>query len=60
MGTNELWRSLSPSGTHRYFSSVYALDSNLRLGPGADKSEVRDALSGHLLAEATLMGRYGR
>ncbi len=49
-----------PSGTHRYFFSVYALDANLGLGPGADKAEVLDALSDHVLAEATLLGRYSR
>jgi Raf kinase inhibitor-like YbhB/YbcL family protein len=49
-----------PSGIHRYFISVYALDTRLGLEPGADKAEVLEALSGHVLAEATLMGRYGR
>lgn len=49
-----------PSGTHRYFFSVYALDTNLGLGPGVDKAQVLDALTGHVLAEATLMGRYSR
>ena len=49
-----------PSGTHRYFFSVYALDTNLGLGPGVDKAQVLDALAGHVLAEATLMGRYSR
>jgi len=49
-----------PSGTHRYFFTVYAPDTDLGLGPGAGKSQLLDALSGHVLAEATLMGRYGR
>ena len=53
-------RSPSPQRHPPLLFSVYALDSNLGLGPGADKSEDRDALSGHLLAEATLMGRYSR
>jgi len=49
-----------PSGTHRYFFKVYALDGGLDLAAGADKAEVLEAMSGHVLAEATLMARYGR
>ena len=49
-----------PSGTHRYVFSVYALDSELGFEPGTGKAAILDALSGHVLAEATLMGRYGR
>ncbi len=51
---------MSAGSTHRYFFSVYAFDTNLGLGPGVDKAQVLDALSGHVLAEATLMGRYSR
>lgn len=50
-----------PSGrTHRYFFRVYALDAPLGLGEGAAKGEVLQAMEGHVLAEATLMGRYSR
>ncbi|MFP3881746.1 MAG: YbhB/YbcL family Raf kinase inhibitor-like protein [Actinomycetota bacterium] len=49
-----------PSGTHRYFFSVFALETSLGLAAGADKSEVLDAISGHVLANATLMGHYSR
>ena len=49
-----------PGGTHRYFFTVYAIDTNLGLAPGASKAQVLEAISGHVLAEATLMGRYGR
>ncbi len=64
-GTNSWGRTgyggpCPPSGTHRYFFVVYALDAELGLEPGADKGTVLDALTGHVLAEATLMGRYGR
>lgn len=47
-----------PSGTHRYFFTVYALDAELGLSAGATKSAVLDALEGHVLAQATLMGLY--
>lgn len=49
-----------PSGTHRYFFRVYALDRPLGLRDGADKTQVLEAMKGHILAEATLMGRYSR
>lgn len=49
-----------PSGTHRYFFVVYALDARLGLEPGADKAAVTAAMQGHVLAEATLMARYRR
>lgn len=49
-----------PGGTHRYFFTVYALDTELGLAAGATKTELLDAMEGHVLAAATLMGRYGR
>lgn len=50
-----------PKGTpHRYFFKVYALDANLGLKPGASKAEVEKAMSGHILAQGQLMGKYGR
>jgi len=49
-----------PIGRHRYFFSLYALDTVLPdLGrPG--KSELEKAMQGHVLAEAQLMGTYQR
>ena len=49
-----------PSGTHRYFFKLYALDAELGLAPGATKEELLQAMAGHVLAEAQLMGRYRR
>jgi hypothetical protein len=49
-----------PRGTHRYVFTAYALDTRLGFGPGADKARVLEALDGHVLAEARLMGRYER
>lgn len=49
-----------PGSTHRYVFAVYALDSELGLPPGADKGAVLAAMSGHVLAEARLIGRYTR
>jgi Raf kinase inhibitor-like YbhB/YbcL family protein len=47
-----------PSGTHRYFFKVYALDTALNLETGADKKALYDAMQGHILAEGELMGLY--
>ena len=47
-----------PSGTHRYFFKLYALDNELALKAGATKAEVEKAMAGHILAQAQLMGTY--
>jgi Raf kinase inhibitor-like YbhB/YbcL family protein len=49
-----------PSGTHRYFFKLYALDTTLTLEPGASKAQVLNAMEGHILAEVELMGTYAR
>jgi len=49
-----------PGKPHRYFFKLYALDSKLNLKPGARKPEVEAAMKGHVLAQAELMGKYGR
>lgn len=47
-----------PSGTHRYFFKVYALDTLLELGNNADKADVETAMHGHILASGELIGLY--
>jgi Raf kinase inhibitor-like YbhB/YbcL family protein len=49
-----------PSGTHRYFFKLYALDTLLDLKPGVNKEQLLKAMAGHILAEAQLMGKYKR
>jgi Raf kinase inhibitor-like YbhB/YbcL family protein len=49
-----------PSGTHRYFFKLYALDTVLGLASGADKSQLLQAMQGHILAQTELMGTYKR
>ena len=49
-----------PSGTHRYFFKLYALDTALNLDPGAKKNQVLEAMEGHILGQAELMGVYSR
>jgi hypothetical protein len=47
-----------PSGTHRYFFRLYAIDKTLDLPPGATPQQVMNAIKGHILAETELMGTY--
>lgn len=49
-----------PSGVHRYYFKVYALDVSLQLKPGITKKALESAMKGHILAEGQLMGRYRR
>jgi Raf kinase inhibitor-like YbhB/YbcL family protein len=49
-----------PSGTHRYYFKVYALDRELDLGPEATKQALVAAIEGHTLAHGELMGTYAR
>ncbi len=49
-----------PSGTHRYYFKLYALDNKLGLAGNASAKDVQGAMQGHVLAQAELMGRYQR
>jgi Raf kinase inhibitor-like YbhB/YbcL family protein len=49
-----------PSGTHRYFFKLYALDTLLDLEKGAAKAALERSMKGHLLAQAQIIGRYRR
>jgi Raf kinase inhibitor-like YbhB/YbcL family protein len=49
-----------PIGRHRYFHKLYALDNRLNLRGSPTKSDVVQAMQGHVLAEAVLMGTYQR
>jgi len=49
-----------PGKPHRYYFTLYALDTLLDLKWRATKADVLEASKGHILAESKLMGRYGR
>jgi len=49
-----------PGSTHRYWFKIYALDSTLRLGAGATKARLLEAMIGHHLAEGQLTAKYHR
>jgi Raf kinase inhibitor-like YbhB/YbcL family protein len=49
-----------PGKPHRYFFRLYALDETLDLDVGCKRKDLLDAMQGHILAEAELMGTYRR
>lgn len=49
-----------PSGTHRYFFKVYALDVQLALDSNSRKKDVEKAMKDHILAKGELVGLYSR
>jgi Raf kinase inhibitor-like YbhB/YbcL family protein len=49
-----------PSGTHRYYFKLYALDAELDVKQGMTKRELIKAMDIHILEEGQLMGRYKR
>lgn len=49
-----------PSGTHRYFFKLYALDVVLDLDASASKHDLEQAMESHIIDEAVLMGKYSR
>lgn len=59
-GRNDYGGPCPPGGTHRYFFKLYALDTTLDLGPGARKKKLLNAMDGHILAQAELMGTFSR
>jgi hypothetical protein len=57
---NEYGGPCPPSGTHRYFFKLYALDSSLRLDPKSKKTDLEKAMKGHVIDESQIIGLYKR
>lgn len=49
-----------PSGVHRYYFKLYALDAMLGLPSGTTKTALIKAMQGHILNQAQIMGTYKR
>ena len=49
-----------PSGEHRYFFKLYALDTDLALSYQAKKEDIEKAMEGHVIDQAQLTGVYSR
>ncbi len=49
-----------PSGTHRYYFKLYALDAVLDLPTGATKAQLETAMKNHILEQTQIMGKYKR
>ncbi|HVZ79351.1 MAG TPA: YbhB/YbcL family Raf kinase inhibitor-like protein [bacterium] len=48
-----------PSGTHRYYFKLYALDAPVRLPAGETAAQLMKAIHGHVLGWTQIMGQYG-
>lgn len=57
-GRNDYGGPCPPSGIHRYFFKLYALDILLDLEAGANKNQVMEKMEGHILENCELMGRF--
>ncbi len=57
-GRNDYGGPCPPSGVHRYYFRLYALDATLNLEEGAGKADVQEAMQGHILESCDHMGRY--
>lgn len=57
-GRNNYGGPCPPSGTHRYFHKIYALDTILELKEESSKRDLEKAMQGHILDKAELIGLY--
>jgi len=49
-----------PTGTHRYYFKVFALDSLLNLQEGAKREEIEREMTNHIIDQAQYLGLYQR
>jgi phosphatidylethanolamine-binding protein (PEBP) family uncharacterized protein len=57
------WIGLAPPpghGPHKYFFTLYAIDTALELPPSAGRAELENARQGHVPEQAVLRGRCQR
>ncbi|PBJ83095.1 hypothetical protein CMZ84_00600 [Lysobacteraceae bacterium NML93-0399] len=51
-------RPLPGTGTHRYHFQLFALDTRLDVMPGSDRDTLIEAMHGHVIGRARLIGKY--
>lgn len=59
-GQNSYGGPCPPSGTHRYFFKLFALDEKLHLPSYSTVDKLVEAIQGHILDQAQLVGLYSR
>jgi len=59
-GSNAYSGPCPPDAEHRYFFKLLALDSKLNLPAGSSKTQIEEAMNGHIIEKAELVGRYNR
>jgi Raf kinase inhibitor-like YbhB/YbcL family protein len=64
-GTNDFGKTgyggpCPPGGEHHYVFHLYALDGSLSLPPSSKRPDLDAAMRGHVVGEASLIGRYAR
>jgi len=59
-GNNKYDGPCPPSGTHRYFFKLYALDIILNLTKNSKKGDLEKAMVGHILDQTILTGLYSK
>ncbi len=57
-GENKYGGPAPPSGTHRYFFKIYALDTILNLDKSSTKNDLEKAMQGHIIDKAEIVGLY--
>ncbi|MBS3140405.1 YbhB/YbcL family Raf kinase inhibitor-like protein, partial [Candidatus Woesearchaeota archaeon] len=57
-GSNAYSGPCPPDAEHRYFFKLLALDSKLNLPAGSSKTQIEEAMNGHIIEKAELVGRY--
>lgn len=57
-GKNDYGGPCPPSGKHRYFFKLYALDTELDIDVSAHKKDIEKIMEGHILEKAELIGLY--
>ena len=59
-GNKSYYPPCPPSGSHRYFFKVYALDSTLDLPTTTKKDELLKAIEGKVVDQGELIGTYSK